>query len=82
MLAMTSLYRVEVFVSGSLMAEHTVEAADALAAIDLIEARYGEPPELEHKTTQHEDGTWETALVVIGWHGYTFMARKVKKLST
>ena len=79
---MTSLYQVEVFASGRFVAEHTVEAADALAAIELVEARYGEPPELEYKTTQHEDGTWETALVVIGWHGYTFMARKVEKFPT
>ena len=79
---MTGSYQVEVFASGRFVAEHTVEAADALAAIELVEAKYGEPPDLEYKTTQHEDGTWETALVVVGWHGYTFMARNINKLST
>jgi len=78
---MTSAYRVEVFATGTLIAKHTVEAADALAAIDLIEACYGEPPAVEYKTTHHEDGTRETALIVSGWHGYTFMARKITKVS-
>jgi len=78
---MISAYRVEVFATGRLVAEHTVEAADALAAINLVEASYGEAPEVEYKTTHHEDGTRETALVVSGWHGYTFMARNITKIS-
>jgi hypothetical protein len=81
LLAMTSDYRVEVFATGRLIAEHTVEAADALAAINLVEASYGEPPEVEYRTTHHEDGTRETALVVIGWHGYTFIARNTTRMS-
>jgi hypothetical protein len=80
MLVMTSAFRIEVFVTGQLIAEHTVEAANALAAINLVEASYGEPPEVEYKTTHHEDGTRETALVVSGWHGYTFMARNITKM--
>jgi hypothetical protein len=80
MLAMTSPYRVEVFAAGRLIAEHTVEAADALAAINLVEAGYGEPPKVEYKTSHHEDGTRETALVVTGWHGYTFMARSITRM--
>jgi hypothetical protein len=78
MLVMTSLYRVEVFASGRFVSEHTVEAANALAAINMVEATYGEPPEVEYKTIHHEDGTKETALVVIGWHGYTFLARDIR----
>jgi hypothetical protein len=80
MLVMTSAFRVEVFATGRLIAEHTVEAANALAAINLVEASYGEPPEVEYKTTHHEDGTRETALVVSGWRGYTFMARNITKM--
>ena len=91
---MTSAYRVEVFASGRLtldsaplveqgrlIAEHIVEAADALAAINRVEAGYGEPPKVECKTTHHEDGTRETALVVTGWHGYTFLARGVTQMA-
>ena len=56
-----------------------MKAADALAAINLVESTYGEPPEVEYKTIHHEDGTKEIALVVVGWHGYTFLARDLKK---
>ena len=79
MLAMTSLYHVEVFVIGSFVSEHTIEASDALAAINLVEVNYGEPPAVEHKTVYHEDGTKETALMVTGWHGYSFLARNINK---
>ena len=47
---MTHLYQVEVSFSGQRVSEHTVEASDALSAINLIEAAYGEPPEIKYKT--------------------------------
>ncbi len=75
---MTSLYRVEVFTNGQLISEHTIEALDALSAINLVEANYGEPPEIKYKTIYHEDGSAEHVLVVSGWHGYTFVARNTK----
>ena len=78
---MTGRYRVEVFVSGQFISAHTVEAADALSAINLIETEYGEPPQVEYKTVHHEDGTKESALVVMGWHGYSFMARDLNKMA-
>ena len=77
---MTSFYRVEVFASGQFIAEHIVEATGGLAAIDLVEAKYGEPPEIEYKVVHHEDGTKERVLVVASWHGYSFLARPAKTL--
>jgi hypothetical protein len=77
---MTSTYRVDVFSRGHLVAVHTIEASDGLAAINAVEARYGEPPQVEYKTIHHDDGSKETMLVVVGWHGYTFNARDLKKL--
>ncbi len=78
---MASLYRVEVFIAGRFLSAHTVEAQDALAAINLVEAEYGEPPQVEYKTIHHEDGTKEAALMVTGWHGYSFVARDLKKMA-
>jgi hypothetical protein len=75
---MSSLYQVEVFVRGEVVSVRTIEALDALAAINLVEADYGEPPEVEYKTIFHEDGTREHVLVVSGWHGYSFLARDAK----
>lgn len=79
MTPMNSRYRVEVSSHGQLITIHTVEASDALTAINLVEARYGEPPEVEYKAIYHEDGTKETVLVVSGWHGYSFMARAINE---
>ncbi len=78
---MTSLYRVEVFTRGQLVSEYTVEAPDALSAINLVEANYGQPPKVEYKTVYREDGTKEHLLVVLDWHGYTFVARDTKTSS-
>ena len=78
---MASLYHVEVFIAGRFLSAHTVEAHDSLAAINLVETQYGEPPQVEYKTIHHEDGTKESALMVTGWHGYSFMARELKKLA-
>lgn len=74
---MTRLYQVEVTFSGERVSEHTIMAADALTAINLIEARYGPPPEVTYKTIHHENGVKEHVLVVMDWHGYCFLARHV-----
>lgn len=71
-------YQVDVYIRGQLVASHRVEALDGLLAINLVETNYGEPPQVEHKTVQHEDGTKETALVVTGWHGYSFEVRRIE----
>jgi hypothetical protein len=71
-------YRVEVFANGQLITTHQVEAPDALSAINLVEERYGEPPQVAYKIIHHEDGTKERVLVVTSWHGYSFLARRAK----
>jgi len=76
---MTSLYRVDVQTNGRLVADYTIEAADALSAINLVEANYGPPPVVEYKTIFREDGSKEHVLVVSGWHGYSFIARQINK---
>jgi hypothetical protein len=74
---MTSQYRVAVFARGQLIREHRVEAPDGLSAINLVEAGYGEPAEVEYKIVYHEDGTKERILIVSSWHGYSFLARRI-----
>lgn len=73
---MTHVYQVEVSFSGQRVSEHTIEASDAMSAINLIETKYGEPPEVKYKTIHHENGTTEHVLVVSDWHGYSFLARR------
>jgi hypothetical protein len=71
-------YLVEVSFSGETVSEHFIEAADALSAINQIEAEYGEPPKIATKTIYHENGSVEHVLVVTDWHGYCFHARRRK----
>jgi hypothetical protein len=75
------LYQIEVYSQGKFIIDHTVEAPDALTAIDLVEARYGQPPKVEEITIQLEDGKKEHLLVVSDWHGYSFVARQIKSSS-
>lgn len=75
---MNSRYCVEVFARGQRVSEHIVDAPNGLAAINLVEANYGEPAQVEYKTVYHEDGTKERLLVVTSWHGYSFLARPVR----
>jgi hypothetical protein len=76
---MSRRYNIEVSMRGKVVAEYTVEATDALSAIDKVEAYYGPPPEIEIKTVHHESGVKENLLVVSDWHGYCFLAREVKQ---
>ncbi len=75
---MTRWYRIEVSFSGRWVSEHTVEAPDALTAINLIETQYGVSAQVAYKTIFHEDGTKEHILDVSGWHGYSFLARPIQ----
>lgn len=72
------LYQIEVFSQGKFIINHTVEASDALTAINLVEARYGQPPKVEDITVYLEDGKKEHLLVVTDWHGYSFVARRIE----
>jgi len=72
------LYLVEVKSQGSCIAQHTVEAVDALSAINLVEPQYGEPVEVETVYVENEDGSHRQKLVVKNWHGYTFDARMIE----
>ncbi|HEY83877.1 MAG TPA: hypothetical protein G4N96_02010 [Chloroflexi bacterium] len=71
-------YLITVKSQGSVVAEHTVEAPDALSAANQVELRYGEPVKIEHVTVELEDGRKRASIVVHNWHGYCFHARRVK----
>jgi hypothetical protein len=77
---MTTLYQVEVFSQGQFIIYHTIEASDALSAINLIEAQYGQLPKVEETTIHLEDGKREHLLIVSDWHGYSFVARQIKNI--
>ena len=71
------LYQIDVKAQGSSVAQHFVEAADALTAINLVESYYGEPVKVETVVVENEDGSLRQKIVVKHWHGYTFDARAV-----
>jgi len=48
-----------------------------LSAINLVEAGYGMPPRIEDAVVELEGGRKEHLLVVLDWHGYSFMARQI-----
>lgn len=70
-------YLIEVWSHGCFVADYTVDAPDALAAIDQVERLYGEPPEVELATIELEDGHKRHVLLVNNWHGYNFLARRI-----
>jgi hypothetical protein len=74
---MAKFYQVDVFSQGALINRHTVEAADALSAINLIEVEYGPPPKIEDAVVQVESGKKEHLLIIADWHGYSFEARQL-----
>jgi hypothetical protein len=79
---MAKLYQIEVFSRGELITRHTVEAPDALSAINLVEAKYGEPPRVEETVVELEGGRKEHLLVILDWHGYSFIARQIQSTPT
>lgn len=74
-------YRVEVYSRGVFISNHTIEAEDALAAINLVEAQYGQPPKVEETTVYFDDGKKEHMLIVSDWHGYSFEARQLQPVA-
>ena len=75
-------YQIEVKSQGSPVAEHIVEATDALMAINFIERSYGEPTEVETIVIENEHGVQRHIKVVKYWHGYTFNARSIGPADT
>ena len=57
---------------------HTVEATNALSAINLVEPLYGEPVQFERVSIEDESGHRHEVTVVNNWHGFTFQAQAVK----
>ncbi|NJN96634.1 MAG: hypothetical protein HC875_22240 [Anaerolineales bacterium] len=74
---MVRRYRVEVYSRGVFVSHHTIEADDALTAINLVEAQFGQPPKVEETTVYFDDGKKEHLLIVSDWHGYSFEARQL-----
>ena len=75
------LFVVEVFQQGAQIAAHTVEAPDALAAIDQIEGHYGAPLEAEDVLVDQDEKGGHHAMLVNNWHGYMFQARALCPVS-
>jgi hypothetical protein len=69
------IYLVEVQQRGSAIAAYTVEAPDALAAINQVERLYGEPVNLEEIGVEDEDRQDYLFILARHWHGYMFQAR-------
>ncbi len=72
-------YLVTVKSQGVVVAEHKIEAPDALTAANQVELRYGEPVKVEHVTVELEDGRKRASMVVHNWHGYCFHAKCVEQ---
>ena len=71
-------FLVEVFQQGAQIATHTVEATDALAAIDQVEGYYGAPLELEDVLVDQENCGRHHIMLVNNWRGYMFQARALQ----
>lgn len=69
------VFLVEVFQQGAQIATHTVEAPNALAAINQIEGHYGTPLELEDVLVDQEDSRGHHVMLINNWRGYMFQAR-------
>lgn len=70
-------YAVVVDLHGCSVAEHIVEAPDALSAINLVETAYNLPVEISFVTVELEDGRKQNKMVVNNWLGYNFTARRL-----
>jgi hypothetical protein len=71
------LYHIEVKNQGSYVAEYIIEAANVLAAINLVENYYGEPVRIEKAIIEDEDGSRHEVMIVNHWHGYAFHAQTI-----
>ncbi len=72
------LYLVEVTQQGTLLATHTIEAPDALTAINLIESYYSEPTRVEKVLIEDETGDLHQVMLANNWHGYMFEAQAIR----
>jgi hypothetical protein len=70
-----TLFLVRVTQQGTLVAIHSVEAPNALSAINLVEPFYGEPVQLERVSIEDETGSRHEVTVVNNWHGFMFQAQ-------
>jgi hypothetical protein len=74
-------YEVEIRQHGVYVANFTVQAGDARAAIDLVERHYGRPVLLEKSEVSGPDGRWRQVLVAKAWRGYTYQAQQIRSES-
>lgn len=72
------VYKVEVQQRGSLIAFYTLEAPDALSAINRVELLYGTPVVVERTIIEDEEGESHRIILARNWHGYMFQARVIK----
>ncbi|HXV99912.1 MAG TPA: hypothetical protein VEC93_15955 [Anaerolineae bacterium] len=72
------LYQVEVKKQGTFVANHIVEAPNAMTAIDLVESYYTEPVSLEKALTENGHSQVHQVMLAINWHGYSFHAWAIK----
>jgi hypothetical protein len=71
------IYDIEVKQQGRLIAHHTIEAVNALMAINLIESTYGAPARYEMALIEDEHSHLHRIIVANNWHGYSFEARAI-----
>ncbi|MCB9100084.1 MAG: hypothetical protein H6632_11120 [Anaerolineales bacterium] len=78
----STIYYVEVRQQGRYVACHLVEAAEALAAINIVERFYGEPVIVFKNAVEDKDGCIHPFTQTANWHGYTFEAWAVEPASS
>jgi hypothetical protein len=74
------IYTVEVQQGGNPIAFYTIEAPDALSAINRVELLYGEPVTVEKTAIEDEEGEWHRITLARNWHGYMFQARAIEPI--
>jgi len=71
-------YLVIVRSQGNIIATHPIKAPNALTAIAAAERLYGDPVRVEYVSVELDDGRKQTKMIIHNWHGYSFLARKIK----
>lgn len=72
------LYLVTVKSQGNVILEQPVDAPDALNAINQVETQFGDPVTVEYVVVELDDGRKQPKMVVHNWHGYSFLARRLR----
>ena len=57
------------------MADHIIEASNALSAIEQVEKAYGETVKIEFDAIENEHNRYHPVMTVNNWYGYIFAAR-------